>query len=160
MFNYYKQVMGFAMKYAGDGGSILDVGSGNCEYIKWLTWFDKKHRIDKRKTSTLEHVESIIGDFMDFETTWCYDLVICLQVLEHLDEPAEFCRKLLSVGRCIIISVPYKWRKGMCRYHVQDPVDEKTLEQWAGRFMIDKAVVADNTLKRLVAVFEGTGEWV
>ena len=155
IFNYYKQVIKFAAKYAGDGGSILDVGGGGCEYIKWFNWFDKKYIIDKKKLPEIEEVKTITGDFMDFEISVIFDLVICLQVLEHLNDPKAFCRKLLSVGKLIIISVPYKWRKGMCQYHVQDPVNEKKLEQWTGEFAIDKAIVTDNKLKRLVAVYKG-----
>ena len=79
-----------------------------------------------------------------------------MQVLEHLDRPGAFCKKLLATGRMVIISVPYRWPKGLYARHVQDPVDEDKIFQWIGKPCIDKAVVIDSKLKRLVAVYEGS----
>jgi hypothetical protein len=99
-------------------------------------------------------VNSIKADFMTYKIDQRFDLVLCLQVLEHLSDPIPFCQKLLSAGRWVIISVPYKWRKGLCRYHKQDPIDESKLLSWSGQEPKTSAIVIDNGLRRLIAVFD------
>ena len=153
--NYYKQVLDFARQYVPAGRRLLDVGAHNCQYLAWFDWFDEKLALDLRWVPKLEGVTGIKGDFMVYEPDAAFDLVLCLQVLEHLDEPAAFCQKRLTTGHRIIISVPYKWRRGVCADHVQDPVDEHKLRKWAGRPALDQAIIQDGKLRRLVAVYEG-----
>lgn len=152
---YYRQVLKFAKTYVPIGERVLDVGSGDCEYITWFDWFKTKQVVDLEKIPVLEGVIGTVGDFMDFKTDVPFDLVLCLQVLEHLNKPKEFCQKLLSVGKFIIISIPYNWPRGFCRTHVQDPVNEKKLGRWVGKQWLNMAVVMDGGLKRLIAVYEG-----
>ena len=150
---YYAQVLAFARRYAPEGGSVIDVGGRDCEYIQWFDWFERKVVIDLKPPPASPGVETLAGDFLEFQPGVCFDLVLCLQVLEHLQEPAEFCRKLLQTGRTVIVSVPYRWPRGLCKYHVQDPVDEIKLRGWAGRSPRDSAIVRDGNRERLVAVF-------
>lgn len=42
----------------------------------------------------------------------------------------KFAQKLFTLGKTVIISVPYKWPKGRCKEHVHDPVDENKLYNW------------------------------
>jgi len=53
-----------------------------------------------------------------------------MQVLEHLNDPAIFAKKLFKTGSTVIISVPYKWKKGLEKGHAQDPVDENMVYSW------------------------------
>jgi hypothetical protein len=151
---YYQEVLRFARQYAPDGGSILDVGSHNCDYITWFDWFATRHKIDLRKTIEIEGVKTMQGDFMQFQSAAPYDLVLCLQVLEHLQDPAAFAQKLLGTGKILIVSVPYKWHAGQCSFHLQDPVDEEKLLQWFKIPWLEMKIVTDNKMKRLVAVFK------
>ena len=57
----------------------------------------------------------------------------------------------------MIISVPYRWPKGKCAPHLQDPVDEAKLRSWVGRDWTE-GCIADDGMKRFVAVYEGDGE--
>lgn len=150
---YYTQVLDFARQYAPAGGSILDVGGRDCEYIQWFDWFDRKVVIDLKPPLASPGVETLAGDFLTWQPAGQFDLVICLQVLEHLSDPASFCRKLLQTGRTVIVSVPYRWPKGLCKYHVQDPVGEAKLQGWAGKPPRNSSIVRDGNRERLVAVF-------
>ncbi|MFN8453534.1 MAG: hypothetical protein U0401_02505 [Anaerolineae bacterium] len=152
---YYREALRLAKKYAPAGGSILDVGSYDCEYITWFDWFEKKQVIDLTKPVILDGVISTTGNFMEFECANLFDLVLCLQVLEHLHNPKEFCQKLLVTGRLIIISVPYQWERGRSASHVQDPVDEHKLQGWTGKPWKEMTIVTDGRCDRLVAVYEG-----
>lgn len=150
---YYSQVLTFARQYAPSGGSVLDVGGRDCEYIAWFDWFQRKVVLDLKPPPPQPGVETVAGDFLAWQPAEPFDLVLCLQVLEHLVEPAPFCRKLLRSGRVAIISVPHLWPKGLCKYHMQDPVDEGKLLAWAGQPASEQVVVRDGSRERLVAVF-------
>ena len=146
-----------ARKYAADGGRALDVGSRDCQYITWFDWFTEKYTLDLESSPELAEVTAITADFMTYTPQKHFDLVLCLQVLEHLADPHPFCQKLLSTGRIVIVSVPYMWPKGMCRYHKQDPVDVSNLLEWAGKPWIEHTIVTDGNYDRLVAAFAGNG---
>jgi len=150
---YYTQVLEFARHYVPAGGSVIDVGGRDCDYIGWFDWFDRKVVLDLKQPPARPGVETVAGDFLTYLPATTFDLALCLQVLEHLAEPAGFCRKLLATGRVVIVSVPYRWPKGLCKYHVQDPVDEAKLLAWTGQPATDKAIVRDANRDRLVAVF-------
>ncbi|MDB6121945.1 MAG: hypothetical protein JWQ71_938 [Pedosphaera sp.] len=154
---YYQEVLRFARQYAPGGGSVLDVGSHNCDYITWFDWFANRHKIDLRKTIEIEGVKTMQGDFMQFQSPITYDLVLCLQVLEHLREPAAFAQKLLSTGKILIVSVPYRWNAGKCPCHPQDPVDEEKLLQWFKISWSEMTIVTDGKVRRLVAVYRHQG---
>ena len=150
---YYRQVLEFAQRHAPAGGSVIDVGGRDCEYIAWFDWFQRKVVLDLKPPPPQPGVETVAGEFLAWQPAEPFDLVLCLQVLEHLVDPAPFCRKLLRSGHVVIISVPYRWPQGSCKYHVQDPVDEGKLLAWAGQPVVEQAIARDGTRERLVAVF-------
>lgn len=152
-FNYYQEVLRLARVYASSGGQVIDVGTSETEVLQQLNWFTRRVALDKRPIPPQPGIETVKMDFMDYQPVSEFDLVICLQVLEHLQEPDVFARKLLETGRTIIVSVPYKWPKGACKYHVQDPVDEEKLEMWTKRKPVVVSVIADRK-ERLVAVYQ------
>lgn len=150
---YYRRVLDFAHVYAPDGGRLLDVGGGSCEYVLWFDWFDERTVVDLVAPAALPGVRTVQHDFRTMDVAAPYDLVLCLQVLEHLDDPTPFCRKLFDAGRVVILSVPYRWSPTACAYHVQDPVDEEDVRAWAGRDWSDHAIATDRGMRRLVAVY-------
>ena len=151
--NYYKEVLSLARKYAPGAKSIVDVGSFYTPFINRFGWIEEKVSLDLR-LGYLEGARVIRADFYKWKPDKKYDLVICLQVLEHLEKPEIFARKLLKTGRVVIISVPYKWKRGLYHRHIQDPVDEKKIIKWVGKNWKEHLIVEDNGLKRLIAVFK------
>lgn len=149
---YYKVALELARKHCPKGMAVLDIGGADCEYISWFDWFPFKTRIDISPVASLCGAETIQSNFMDYHPRKQFDLVLCLQVLEHLASPVEFCNKLIKTGRILIISVPYRWPKGRCKSHVNDPIDEERLERWLGGNWRDKRIVRDRKWDRLVVV--------
>ena len=147
---YYKRVLELAKKYVPDGYSVIDVGSHDCRYIEWFDWFKRRTVLD-----ILEHKVEIPGmeyvqtDFMKYRITG-FDLVLCLQVLEHIPDAEKFAKKLLETGNTVIASVPYKWDPKIEPEHVHDPVDEEKLLAWFGKPWVE----ADIVNHRLIAVFQ------
>ncbi len=154
-FHYYAEVARLAREHVPAGGSALDVGAADTEVLGRLDWFRRRVALDRRPARPRPGVERVVSDFMDYQPPGRFDLVLCLQVLEHLEQPEAFTRRLLLTGRHVIISVPYRWPAGLNPAHVQDPVDEAKLHGWAGRAPVETSVVL-NGRDRLIAVFRGT----
>jgi SAM-dependent methyltransferase len=154
-FRYYQEVIRMARTYAARANSVLDVGPHQTPFVAQLNWIKKKTAIDLEQMPRIRGVDCIQGDFLQFESTEPFDLVLCMQVLEHLDDPARFANKLLQTGRTLIISVPYCWPEGFCEWHVQDPVDEAKVRKWIGRDWLEHSISEDaDGLRRLVAVYD------
>ncbi len=153
-FRYFAEVTRMARAYAAAAETVLDVGPHQTTFVTQLSWIRHKTAIDLHNRPKMRGVQGIRGDFMEFEPPQRFDLVICLQVMEHLVEPAPFARKLLRDGHRVIVSVPYRWPKGQCKYHPQDPVDEDKIKAWMGRDWLEHAIVEDAGMRRMVAVYE------
>jgi hypothetical protein len=152
---YYQEVIRLARTHAPQARTVLDVGARDTPVVVKLDWIPSRTAIDFEVAPDVPGVTGIKGDFLEFRPAEVFDLVICLQVLEHLDRPEAFARKLLETGRTVIVSVPYQWPEGFCLEHVQDPIDESKLLGWVGRQPIDKAIVTDDRLARFIGVFPG-----
>jgi hypothetical protein len=153
--NYYQAVLTIlqALPYR----SILDVGARRSPILEALPNSKERVSLDKLSVHAPAGIRHIVADFFQWVPDQLYDCVLCLQVLEHLDAPAPFLQKLFATGRHIIISVPYRWKKGFCKYHVQDPVTLSKVVGWAGgRRPVAHWIIEDNGLQRLIALFSGT----
>jgi hypothetical protein len=153
---YYEVVKEWIQKQ-GEGGWILDVGARSTPIVLEGT-FSRRTAIDIIPfRHVLEGVEQIETNWMEFPLQGQADLVLCLQVLEHLDDElvAPFAQKVLKAGKRAIISVPYKWSEKDCEHHLQDPVDLDKLIGWTGRPPLEHYVERRDKMNRLIALFEG-----
>jgi Methyltransferase domain len=131
---YLRAAEAVCRRFGGSPASVIDVGSNGTPTLEWhRSTASKLVSVDLKRPYRAEGVESIISDFLVYEPDSKFDLVTCFQVLEHLPSPEPFARKLLSLGKVVVVSVPYKWPKGKCLHHPQDPVDEAKLKRWFGR---------------------------
>lgn len=155
---YYRKAVRYGRLFAPNAQSVLDVGSNACEYINWMDWIPERVRIDPLPVGELDGVTTIQGDFMEYQPPNPFDLILCLQVLEHVKDPGAFCARLLGMGKVIVISVPYRWPPMRNSDHLHDPVDDEKLISWTGRPALARRVVSDDKGskgRRLVAVFKG-----
>ena len=158
---YYKYI-DYVVRVVGvDAKSLVDVGSRGGSYVEWFDWIPKKVSIDLQKPYESERVTGVTGDFYAWEPGETFDVGLCLQVLEHVDDPTRFIRKLMSISHCSVVSVPYKWPKGSMKTHIQDPVVLKDVVDWAGREPNFFQVVEEpfkklysSTYRRLICVFD------
>lgn len=130
----YYQYFRFIVRCIGpEARSMLDVGSGNAPYLEWFDWIPERVSVDLATPYRSETVKGIEGDVFGLAFERPFDLLSCMQVLEHVPEPEPFARRLLELGRIVLVSVPYKWPKGSNRHHVNDPVDLEAVTRWFGR---------------------------
>jgi hypothetical protein len=121
-------------RQGGKPRSVIDVGSNATPTLEWhRKTATRLVSLDLRRPYVAEGVESVKCDFLQYEPDIRFDLVTCFQVLEHVPDPAAFARRLIEIGEVAVVSVPYKWQEGKCRYHLHDPVDEAKMRKWFGR---------------------------
>lgn len=157
---YYRRVLRWARRFASGAGSVLDVGSNNSRYIEQLDWIGYRERLDLLELDPVPGVVDTQLDFMTFNSERVYDLVLCLQVIEHVEDPSAFCRKLLEISRVAMISVPYQWPAEAKADHLHDPVDDRKLRNWTGRNPIRREVVKEfdgPCSSRLLTMYAGDG---
>jgi hypothetical protein len=155
---YYSNVDLIVRHVARNAKSLIDVGARNAAYTEEFTWIPDRYTLDIVKPYSSENVKGIRKNFFEFEPEQKFDVALCLQVLEHIDDASRFAQKLLDVGRRVVVSVPYKWPRGACKYHVQDPVSEDKLSNWFGRtpdysIVIQEPFRTKTTGRRLIAYY-------
>ena len=155
----YYRVVDYLVRCVGaKATSIIDVGTGKCPYLEWFHWIEKKTSIDIIAPYASETVEAIYGNILTTELPQKFDLCLCLQVLEHVQDPAPFARRLTELGKRVIVSVPYNWPPGQTPGHVQDPVDLDLLSQWFGRrpnyHIIVQEPLRTKKHERLIAIYD------
>ena len=151
---YYKKLKEILMMVCRESDAILDVGSYGIDMLSFLPCKTKKS-IDLNTPYSDDETEGIIGDYLEYKTEHL-DVVTCYQVLEHIDDDkvVRFARKLLQDARMVIISVPYVWPNGFCKWHRQDPVSVNKLISWFGKNPVCLYKVTEaNGLSRMIAVF-------
>ena len=154
---YYAEVLRLARQHAPSARSVLDVGPNGTPLVCELDWIASKTVIDLAPQQ-IPGATCLQMDFLRYQPEQPFDLVLCLQVLEHIRPAAEFAQKLLATGKLVIVSVPYRWPAGSCQYHVQDPVDEEKLQGWMQHPFVEHTIIRDGARERLVAVLHGKAQ--
>lgn len=151
---YYKKIQEILKSL--DYQSILDVGARKSPIFEHLDVSIEKTLLDIQKIPDQSGCQVIQADFYTWNPNKEYDIVLCLQVLEHLENPVDFCKKLFCTAKqMVILSVPYKWKKGVCKYHIQDPVDEEKLFSWTKRNPSESFIIQDGK-ERLICCYKIT----
>lgn len=153
---YYDVVRILVTELAKGARSLVDVGTAGAPYLEWFSFIDDRLSIDLRHPYEGPGVRAVTSDFLAWQPDKYYDVVTCLQTLEHVPDAEGFAQKLLRLGEIVVISVPYKWPKGKTKSHVHDPVDEEKLFSWFGREpnyqYICREVIAP--VERIIQVYE------
>jgi SAM-dependent methyltransferase len=141
-------------KYGSEPKTVIDIGSNQTPTLEWhRTTATRLVSLDLRQPYVADGVESIRGNFLDYHDDTYFDLVTCFQVLEHVRAADTFAKKLLTAGKVVVVSVPYRW-KGVVRGHVHDPVDEEKMLLWFGRKPSFAYIARElNNVKRLIQVY-------
>ena len=157
---YYRQVVDYAREFAPAAQSSLDVGNYGCEYVYELDWIPRRTVLDIRDEmhSLDDRIEKVQADFLTWKPQHPYDLVTCLQVLEHFDDPAPFIRKLREAAAgVLIVSLPYMWPKENTPNHKHDPIDIEKIHRWLGSDSVAEIIVQEeNGTHRWMGVYAAT----
>ena len=119
----------------GNARSAIDVGSYIGGLLCEFDWIEDRVASDINSKvaphwSHVTDVKFVAGDAFEIEFPEPFDLVISNQTVEHLDRPAEFIEKLMSLGRGLIVSTTYEVPAGTIDGHVQDPISFEKFSSW------------------------------
>ena len=156
-FRYVLYVQELVRILEPDAKSAIDVGARDTPIIEDFDWIEDRSTLDYSNPYSSERVTGISVDFFKFEPQKHYDLALCLQVLEHIRDAARFAQKLFQIADRVLITVPYKWRAGANKWHVQDPVDFDKLHGWTDREPLISAIIQERTgARRMLAYYRQT----
>ena len=143
------------LKYASSSKTVMDVGSNGTPTLEWhREGAERLVSLDLRKPYISAGIESIKQDFFDYQSNEKFDLVTCFQVLEHVPNPKEFANKLLALAKTLVVSVPYQWPEGKCKWHIHDPVSEDKLADWFSKAPKFSYICRElNGVERLIQVY-------
>ena len=151
--NYYKRVIQLAQDFGKNSKSAIDIGSQKTPILEYLPNIKDRTALDKSCFPGLKDITNIKQDFFDFNPPKKYDLALCLQVLEHVNDPKKFLQKIFSISKLSIISVPYKWSTGT-KYHIHNMIDESIIFKWANKSPIYSEIVEEKEgIKRIILVY-------
>jgi hypothetical protein len=161
---YYRYIDRLVRTAGADANSLIDVGSGNCPYLEWFYWIERRVSVDIDAPYASETVEGIRGDIHELTFPGRFDLCTCFQVLEHIPDATSFARRLLELSDRVIVSVPYKWpTQPKTPDHVHDPVTHEKLSAWMGREpnwqMVVSEPVKSPRARRLIAIYDADPSW-
>jgi len=115
--------------------SAIDVGCYTSSMLVEMDWIPKRVACDIQKNlasnwAEAQGVEFIPGDAFEIEFPEPFDLVISNQTVEHLQHPAKFVEKLLTLGKSLVISTTYETPFGLIPGHIQDPISLEKFKSW------------------------------
>lgn len=158
---YYDTVRLLTYQYAPDAKSLLDVGSFNTPFAATFSWVENKTILNPGYPAGFVAPNNVVAVNADFYTYVCpsdpFDIVLCSQVLEHLEDPGSFLVKLLECGRTVVVSTPYLWPQHSLNVpggHLHDDIDIHTLEAWARKRSVTFAVVSEESGTQSAAAFD------
>lgn len=153
--NYYGKATEFVKKYAPNATSMIDIGNRGCEYIYEWSWIAEKTVLDisGQIYNLDDSVKKVQEDFLVWRPDREYDLVTCLQTLEHVQDPVPFVKKLREIQKDIlIVSLPYLWPANKAPFeHKHDPIDLEMIHGWLGTYPVEEIIVAEE---------RGTERWM
>jgi hypothetical protein len=155
---YYQYVDFILRVVARDAKSTVDVGTAGCPYIEWFDWIPDRTSIDLDVCCESETVKGVTGDILEMDFAERFDVGTCLQVLEHIPDPAPFRARLQEICRILVVSVPYEWPEGRTAGHIHDPVTTEKLASWMERQPNEMVVVPEpfhrTRNRRLIAIYD------
>ena len=138
------------------GNTILDVGPFDAPTVL-CGKFSRRITVDGQDRPDLPGVEKIIARWPDAASliTEPVDLVLCMQVIEHIADYQPFVEALFRVGERVIISLPWKWAADACKYHAHDPIDDEKLVKLIPWQPLSRYVVTeDDGVSRIILFYD------
>lgn len=113
--------------------SILDVGPADVPLVTEFGISDCTV-LEPQFARLFDGCEWLRGDVCSFDFGRKFDVVLCLQCLEHILDIDAACANLFkSAAKYLVVSLPWQWGKGWEKGHIHDPVTMAWIEQHLGK---------------------------
>jgi SAM-dependent methyltransferase len=150
-YEYYKKVIEICSEISKNNKdySIIDFGCKDTEVIFDLN-YSKKFLLDiENQYSELQKnqivqkgISFITKSIHDINYVNEFDVCLCLQTIEHLDNPRKAFDLIYKASKkYIVISLPYKWKKSSWDNHTG--IDEEIIKNWIGIDPNESYIVED-----------------
>lgn len=123
----------------GDGERVLEIGGGDNPFSRADVLVDVdfqtgRHRDGEaiRKGAFGQHYVQADLAALPFKEK-SFDFVICIQVLEHVDDPGSACEELMRVAHRGFIETPRKWTE----YYAGHPTHQWLVEEVGGGLVFE-----------------------
>lgn len=137
-------------------GTLLDVGCGDglpaCKLAEmgfFVTGVDnEKKGLELANKMCKEQVMWVIDDITKFEkklgdTDW-YDYMLCLDVIEHLEDPRVIVKLMNKVVKfAILITDDKQCRKELGQFHLREYLREEIVDMFKG-FKMEEILIQDH----------------
>ena len=131
-YPYYAKVREW-LEELGPQGSICDVGAKDTPIANYGT-FTERWIVDDDTVPPIPGITAIIkADWYKWVPPHRFDVITCLQVLEHVEDPRTFAEKIFQWTHTAIISVPYKWEPDKEGHHKHHHIDVRKFVEMTGR---------------------------
>jgi hypothetical protein len=153
----------FAHYFCRDKDTVADVGCHSAPLVLMLPGFKRRYAIDPNPhaarcwrgvdgaTFLNARLEEV--DVKALTGRRKFDLIMCNQVIEHVDEPAPFARMLLAKARRVIVSTTFETPSGVIESHLHDPIDLQRFESWFPRKSLGIFIARGPVGGKILAVF-------
>jgi 2-polyprenyl-3-methyl-5-hydroxy-6-metoxy-1,4-benzoquinol methylase len=139
--------------------SIIDYGCHDTEVIfdlkcknKFLLDLNNNYSVTQKQIILEKNIKFIKDSILNIKYQNEFDICLCLQTLEHLDNPKkafEIIHK--SSKNYTIISLPYQWSEFKC--HLHHHIDEEVIKEWTQIDPNESFIVQDSKVKRIINVY-------
>jgi 2-polyprenyl-3-methyl-5-hydroxy-6-metoxy-1,4-benzoquinol methylase len=131
----YRLMLAMAAGMFREARSAIDVGCFTSGLLVEMDWIHRRVATDiqtrlAENWKPVQGVEFVAGDAFAIDYPEKFDLVISCQTIEHLEKPAEFVEKLLSLGKGLLLSTTYETPHGLIKGHIQDPISLEKFQSW------------------------------
>lgn len=158
---YYQKIVEICSEILknNENYSIIDFGCRNTEVI-FNFKSKKKFLLDKKNFYSEEQKKIIIEKNITFlkesifniQYTNEFDICICLQTLEHLENPERAFQLIHKASkRYTIISLPYKSTISV-KGHIHNNIDEQLIKKWT-RIEPDQSFIIKDNGYRIINVY-------
>jgi hypothetical protein len=161
----YDAAYASASMFSESATSALEVGCVKPSFLEHFNWIPNRVCVspyyagyskvqDSAKSD--EAVTYLTDDFNEWKQREQYDLVVCMQVIEHVPNPEKTMSKLLESGKVVLVSAPYLWPDcGSKCNHLHHNISEYTIKAWAGKDPVVSLIVSekDSGARRLISIF-------
>jgi len=157
---YYAEVRALVRKHAPEAKTLLDVGAGPTLYLNEYNIWDIV-AVDKEQWPIHKllqnHIHIVQQPFEEYHAPRTFDVVQCLQTLEHIAEehkPAFVANLRKHCEGILVVSLPFRWTAAQTRWKNHIGIDEATIKRWIGEDPMDSSIVTENSGgKRIINVY-------
>lgn len=159
---YYKKIIDICSEILIDNKnySIIDFGCRNTELIfdlkcdkKFL--LDKKNTYNQRQKKIIEkkNIQYVCQSIYDIKYENEFDICLCLQTIEHLEDPKKAFELIYRASKkYIIISLPYKWVARNPNGHLHHNIEQQLIKKWTG-IEPDQSFIIEDDRDRIINVY-------